>query len=165
MSQSIKKVRRPSAQAPPSFDGFLLPRRPPRGLPEIPFNLTDIDEKRLMELFTAYVVWNNFIDVRRVQAEIEEANAETVLKVLEATSLAAGWDGGKDSRITIARAERDIDPEVVAARTAHDEARARRKLLQVLSDNMQRGSNLLSRELTRRVGRESVVRRNDNSNP
>lgn len=149
----------------PTFDGVDLPRRPSRGLPEIPMNLPDLGDKRLMELFTAYVVWNNFIDVRRVQAEIEEANAETALKVLEAISLASGWEGGKDARITIARAERDMDPEVIAARNAHDEAKARRKLLGVLSNNMERGASLLSRELTRRVGRAPIEGRAGGANP
>lgn len=162
---TVTKTWRRQSQDRPSFDGFVLPRRPSRGLPEIPLDLPDLGDKRLMELFTAYVVWNNFIDVRRVQAEIEEANAETRLKVLEAMSLAGGWEGGKDARITIARAERDMDPEVIAARNEHDEAKARRKLLGVLSNNMERGAALLSRELTRRVGRAPVEGRAGRANP
>jgi hypothetical protein len=49
-----------------------------------------------MSLFTGYVAWNNYLDVMRVDAEIEEANAETAVKVLEATAMVgAGW-GPKD---------------------------------------------------------------------
>jgi hypothetical protein len=109
-----------------------------------------------MEIFALYVAWNNFIDVRRVTAEIEEANAETALKVLEATNMAAGWENPKESRITVIRAEMNLDPDVVAARERLDNAKARRKMLAVLSNNMERGAALLSRELTRRVGRAPV---------
>jgi hypothetical protein len=109
-----------------------------------------------MEIFALYVAWNNFLDVRRVGAEIEEANAETDLKLLEAVSIASGWEGPKESRVTILRAERDMDPEVQAARSRFDQAKAQRKMLTVLCSNMERGAALLSRELTRRVGRAPV---------
>jgi hypothetical protein len=109
-----------------------------------------------MELFALYVAWNNYLDVQRVAAEIEEATAETELKVLEAVGLTAGWEGPKESRVTIVRAERDMDPEVVAARSRFDQAKARRKMLAVLCGNMERAAALLSRELTRRVGRAPV---------
>lgn len=109
-----------------------------------------------MELFAHYVAWNNYIDVRRVAAEIEEANAETELKVLEATAIVDNWGGTKDDRVTVTRAARDMDPEVRTAREKHDQAKARRKVLGVLANNMERGAALLSRELTRRVGRSPV---------
>lgn len=135
---------------------MFLPARPVYPVPEIPIDLTDLGDKRLMELFAAYVVWNNYLDVQRVSAEIEEANAETDLKVLEATSIASGWENPKESRITVLRAERDTDPEVMAARSRFDQAKARRKMLGVLCGNMERAAALLSRELTRRVGRAPV---------
>lgn len=109
-----------------------------------------------MELFALYVAWNNFFDVQRVMSEIEEADAETGLKVLEATSIAAGWQGPKETRITVLRAERDTDSEVMAAKSAFNEAKARRKMMGVLCGNMDRGAALLSRELSRRIGRAPV---------
>jgi len=133
-----------------------LPARPKLAVPEIPLDLTDLHDKRIMELFALYVAWNNFFDVQRVTSEIEEANAETDLKVLEAVSLASGWEGPKESRITVLRAERDMDPEVMAARSRFDQAKARRKMMGVLCGNMERGAALLSRELSRRIGRAPV---------
>jgi len=138
------------------YDGVPLPARPKLAVPEIPLDLTDLHDKRIMELFALYVAWNNFFDVQRVTSEIEEANAETDLKVLEAVSLASGWEGPKESRITVLRAERDMDPEVMAARSRFDQAKARRKMMGVLCGNMERGAALLSRELSRRIGRAPV---------
>lgn len=133
-----------------------MPGRPGSSVPQIPLNLTDLHDKRIMEIFAKYVAWNNYLDVQRVTWEIEEATAETELKLLEAVSLASGWEGPKESRITVLRAERDMDPEIVAARSRFDHAKARRKMLAVLCANMERGAALLSRELTRRVGRAPV---------
>jgi hypothetical protein len=109
-----------------------------------------------MELFAVYVAWNNFLDVQRVRAEIEEANAETELKVLEATGIAAGWIDPKESRVTVLRAEAKLDPEYVSAHVRFDQSKARRKMLAVLCNNMERGAALLSRELSRRIGRAPV---------
>jgi hypothetical protein len=109
-----------------------------------------------MEVFALYVAWHDFLDVQRVAAEIAEADAETALKVLQATSIAAGWEGPKETRITVLRAERDTDPEVMAAQAAFSQMKARRKMMGVLCGNMERGAALLSRELSRRIGRAPV---------
>jgi hypothetical protein len=158
MTTRTVRRRSPSRSSAPrqEFDGVYLPGRPERPVPEIPLDLTDLHDKRIMELFALYVAWNCFFDVQRVHAEIEEADAETGLKVLQATSLADGWQGPKETRITILRAERDTDPEVMAAQARYDQAKARRKMTGVLCGNMERGAALLSRELTRRVGRAPV---------
>jgi hypothetical protein len=106
-----------------------------------------------MEIFAAYIAWANFIDVRRVEAEIEEATIETEIKVLTAMFMTSGDPGAK---VTVLRAEKDLDPEVLAAQSRYDVIHARVKMLTVLSNNMERGAALLSRELTRRVGRAPV---------
>ena len=112
-----------------------------------------VPDRLLMELFSVYVIWNNYLDVVHVDAEVAEAQAETYVKVYEATSM-TGWDP-KD-KVTYARAERDADPEMVRLRRRFEEAKAYRKMLGVLCGNMERGAALLSRELTRRVGRTPV---------
>ena len=40
-----------------------------------------------MQLFSEYVIWNNYLDVARVDSEVEEANADTAIKVEEATAM------------------------------------------------------------------------------
>lgn len=106
-----------------------------------------------MRLFSLYVAWNSYLDVMRVQAEIDEASAETDVKVLEATTM-TGW-GPKD-KVTFARAERDLDPTVIAARQKFETVKAKRKIFMVMCGNMDRGAALLSRELSRRIGRAPV---------
>ena len=105
-----------------------------------------------MEIFAAYIAWANFIDVRRVEAEIEEATVETEIKVLTAQYMLSD----PTAKVTTLRAEKDLDPQVLAAQGRYDVVHARVKMLTVLSNNMERGAALLSRELTRRVGRAPV---------
>jgi hypothetical protein len=131
----------------------LLPVRPEGEIPELPRDLADVPDRPLMELFSTYVQWNNYLDVIFVDAEVAEAQAETNVKIYEATSM-TGWDP-KD-KVTFARAERDADPEMVRLRREFEQAKAYRKMLGVMSNNMERGAALLSRELTRRVGRAPV---------
>jgi hypothetical protein len=135
------------------FAGVLLPSEPPEPIPAVPIDLAELADPHLMRLFSLYVAWNDYLDVLRVEAEVEEGNAEADLKLLEATSM-AGW-GPKD-KVTFARAERDTDPEIVIARQRVTTAWSRRKVLMVLCGNMERDASLLSRELSRRIGRAPV---------
>src|SRR4051812_42302445 len=102
-----RRSQPPSREPPRTFAGVLLPAEPPEPIPEIPLDLADLPDSVLMRLFSLYVAWNSYLDVMRVQAEIDEASAETDVKVLEATTM-TGW-GPKD-KVTFARAERDLDP-------------------------------------------------------
>lgn len=112
-----------------------------------------------MEHFSKQLAWQNFFATQVAQAEIEEAEAEAHLKTQEAVVMLTG------KKVTEARAERDVDENVLAARNDFLVAKAKRKMLQVIMENRERCANLISRELTRRVGREGNQRRNDRWNP
>jgi hypothetical protein len=48
---------------------------------------------------------------------------------------------------------------VIEQQSRYNTARAHRKMLSTLADNMERAAMVISRELTRRVGREPIERR------
>ena len=112
-----------------------------------------------MNLFARYSAWANYIAVLLAEAEIGEANAATEWRVSQAEALVASWGGTKEERVTVAKAERELDPEVRAQEERYNNSRAHRKMLSTLADNMDRASALVSRELTRRLGRDQVERR------
>jgi len=112
-----------------------------------------------MEHFSKQLAWQNYLATQVAKAEIEEADAESFLKTKEAVVMLTG------KKVTEARAERDVDENVIAARDRYLVAKAKRKLLQVTMENRDRCVNLISRELTRRVGREGSIRRNDRWTP
>ena len=113
-----------------------------------------------MEHFSKQLAWQNYLATQVAQAEIIEAEAEAALKTKEAVAMLNG-----SKKVTEARAERDINEDVVSARKEYLTARAKRKLLQVTMENRERCVSLISRELTRRVGREGNQRRSDRWTP
>ena len=59
----------------------------------------------------------------------------------------------------MAKARRDVDPEVGDRRDKHHEARAYRKMVDTVFDRCERNANVLSRELSRRISLTPVERR------
>lgn len=110
-----------------------------------------------MQHFSKQISWQNHLAVQVALAENAEAEDEAHLKTLEALAML----NSPSSKVTTARLERDADREVQNAREALRVSKARRKLLVTMMENRERAANLISRELTRRVGREGASRRND----
>jgi len=118
-----------------------------------------------MELFSQFIGWQNYVSVSLAEADVAENDAETAVKYAEATALVETWTGAKEDRVTVARAERELAPDVRKARDAYNKAYAHRKRVSVLVDNFERSAALISRELSRRIGREPVDRRQLRWNP
>lgn len=117
-----------------------------------------------MKLFSQYVEWQNYAAVQFAEAEVAEARAEANVKFEEATNMVTNWTNAKD-KVTVARAEMAMAPEVNKARQDLLVAYAKRKLTAVVYGNCERCAQLVSRELTRRVGASPVERRNLRWNP
>jgi hypothetical protein len=124
----------------------------------VPLDLTSVSDQDLMEMFAKAVAWQNFVAATAVEAEILEADREAELAKLGADAVLANWEG--KSTITKARLVRDSTPEVVVAQEAYRAIRARRKRAQVVQANAERIATLVSRELSRRIGRDATERRN-----
>lgn len=146
-------------------EGIDLPAQPSFESPRVPVSLPDMDDDDLMKLFVRLTRWADYLSGQLALAEIDEQSIAAVLRVAEATSLIRNWGGGRDDRVAIAKAERDTDPAVTEWSDKLQVAHARRKLLGVMFTNMERDAALVSRELTRRVGREPTSRRADRWNP
>lgn len=97
--------------------------------------------------------WVSFAKAEFVQAEIAEERASHDLRLAESKSLISQWDAeSKGDRVTIAKARRDSSPEVVTLQEKLLEARAYRKLVESVYDRCDRSAQVLSRELSRRIG-------------
>lgn len=117
-----------------------------------------MNDDRMMRVFSHFVAWQNYAAFDLARAEVEEAKAEAALKFEEAQHMVLNWQSAKD-KVTVARAQMAMSPQIEAARAEVLKAYAHRKLAAVIHDNCERGANLISRELTRRLGREAVERR------
>ena len=86
-------------------------------------------------------------------AEIDEEKQSHKCRLSESTILIGQWNSAdKADRVTLAKARRDVDPMVVTQQESYQAARAYRKLVETMFDSCERGAQLLSRELSRRIG-------------
>lgn len=113
-----------------------------------------------MELLSRYTQHASFIGVVVAQAEIDEEEAENNMETLGAQIMVANWGGTSSDRVTLAKANRETNGEYLKARDTYAQARAYRKIVGRLYDNVDGEKATVSREITRRVGREPAERRN-----
>lgn len=118
-----------------------------------------------MELYGQYMAWMSYAKAELVQAEIEEERIANNLKVTEAEVLIQQWGSAKGDTVTLAKARRDTDPNVISDQNKHLEARAYRKLVDSVFERCERGAQLLSRELSRRISIAPQERRQPRFNP
>lgn len=140
-------------------DGLSLPEKPTTSVPDVPTKITDMGDSALMNLFVRHTRWRGYLSGQMALAEIEERYAEDLLARLEAEALIREWGGGREDRVTVAKAQRTIDPAVMEAQDSLHLAYARRKLVGALMDGSEKNVAVISRELTRRVGMEPTERR------
>jgi hypothetical protein len=119
-----------------------------------------LSDNKLMSLYNEFMGWVSYAKADYVQAEIAEDRTAHNLKITEARTMIDQWsEKTKGDTVTLAKARRDIDPEVVAMQEAHLQARAYRKLVESVFERCERGAQVLSRELSRRIGLAPKERR------
>jgi phosphoserine aminotransferase len=108
-----------------------------------------------MDLFSLLTRWADHIGGQLALQEIDERNADTYYELVWTTKLAAlAPKSRSEGSVTMAKAEATHDQDVMAAQLTKDMAYARRKILQVMAGNLERDTQLVSRELSRRLGRK-----------
>lgn len=143
-------------------------QRPPGFPPELPDDLTDLDDRDLIGLLTDLTRWHDFAAVRLSRAEIDDRRAEVKLAEAQADALVMAWGQVTRSRgdsVTVAKAQRDITPEVQAAQQEALDVYAFRKRLEVRVKAMEDDAFVVSRELTRRTNMEPISRRDRRYSP
>ena len=139
---------------------FTLPERPGSDMPTLPLELDDLTDASLMSVYSETVAWVNYAKAELAKAEILEEGALSALRQTEAFALISQWDDtNKGDTVTMAKARRDVDPEVVDNGNKHREARAYRKMVDTVFDRCERNATVLSRELSRRISMTPVERR------
>jgi hypothetical protein len=112
----------------------------------------------MMDLYFRFIAWLNYAAVEFGSAEVEEEKAEAMVKKLQAMHMVLNWGAAKD-KVTLARAQQAVDPEISRAMDEQLAAYARRKMAQIVYENCERSAAALSRELSRRLGRYPLERR------
>jgi hypothetical protein len=116
-----------------------------------------------MILFTELVGWQNYANELLVEAEVEEHDAESKLEYAEMQAMMKDWDG--KGTVAARKAEAKQDPEVERLEAEHLKRYAERKYIKMIYENCERSAALVSRELSRRIGRDGTERRNTRWTP
>lgn len=135
---AIRKVR---------SQGFALSDSPGGQIPQIPADITGMHIEELMQMFSEYGAWLDFIDVQLAAALIDEKEAESVLD----QSVARATMAAKGKSVTEAKAAAVTADTVLTAKDTYLDLYGYRKIIETLHGKCDRGRSLLSRELSRRI--------------
>lgn len=120
-------------------------------VPSVPTDLTELDDEGLMQLFAELTAYANFLSAQYSCALIDEKNAEQSLDIIESKKFITAHESNKKETITLTKARLSTDPEIIAMREAVSAKYAYKKLIEVMVNNVDRNTQLVSRELTRRT--------------
>lgn len=120
-------------------------------IPSVPSDLTELDDEGLMHLFAELTAYANFLSAQYSCALIDEKNAEQSLDFIESKKFIEAHDVNKKETITLTKARLSTDPEIIVMREAVSAKYAYKKLIEVMVNNIDRNTQLVSRELTRRT--------------
>ena len=132
------------------LNGLPVPQQPSHDQPRLPNDLTELDDSELMTYFRKLTAWANWLASQLALAQVDERYAEERLKKIEAFANIANKG---EKNVTTAKALAYEDEDYVEAKDGAQQAYAYRKLVESLYNSVDRDSQLVSRELTRRVGR------------
>lgn len=139
-----------------------LPTRPRSEVPELPEDLTEQDDAALMRLFSRVTRWSEYLSAQVAAAEVDERYADAVVDKIKALK---SLENRGEKTVNAAKAHAYTDDQYLDALDEQQRAYAFRKLITAVYDNSERNAALLSRELTRRVNRDTRERRVDRWQP
>lgn len=131
--------------------GFELTPKPEYEIPNLPRDITELDDEGLMDLFVQLTQWNDHLAGAYAIAVVNEREAESALKNAEAIALLKNWTGAKGDRVTLVKAQIQASDEIQALIYDYDTKYAFRKIIETRTQNIERDCNVVSRELTRRT--------------
>lgn len=125
--------------------------------PKVPLTLSELSDDDLMKLFVGLTRWTDYFGGLLAIEDVEERSANLIMEKAKALALLkAGGGGGRDDKVTYAKAAVAVDEEVTKFEAEYETAHARRRFAAVHFDASERDAALVSRELTRRIGRQET---------
>lgn len=145
-----------------SWQGLATPLAPDGDIPDLPEDLTEITDADLMRLLACYTTWAEYAACVTARYAIDE---DAYASALEREKAAAALRASERKTVAAQKAAALGDPGVQQLDASYQGARARRKFAEVVRDGTERKAAVISRELTRRVGRHDREARTNRWNP
>lgn len=146
-----------------------LPPKPDES-PTLPEDLTELSDAELMKLFSKWTQWQNYMSAQLALAEVDEQYAKSCVAKYEALSLISERASlhsnsevkaaEKANATTYLKALAYTDSAFTEAKDEVNVTYAYRKLIEIKHTESDKNTALISRELTRRVGRNDREGRN-----
>jgi len=131
--------------------GFSLTAKPEEDIPSLPRDITELDDEGLMDLFVQFTQWNDHLAGAQAIAIINEREAQRTLDNAVDAAMIKNWTGAKGDRVTLIKAQIGASEAIQELQHELDIKYAFRKLIETRTMNVERDSQLVSRELTRRT--------------
>lgn len=131
--------------------GIALNAKPSFNIPTLPRDITELDDEGLMDLFVQFTQWNDYLAGAQAVAIVNEREAQRAVDQAEATAMLKNWTGTKGDRVALVKAQIADDDSIKDLYMDLDTKYAFRKLIETKTQNVERDSQLVSRELTRRT--------------
>lgn len=126
------------------------------GIPDIPFDLTELDDDKLMELFLSFTEWTSYAQWMLASTVVQERGAEIELSRIKARVLA---ETPSAKTVTAQKNAASLHEDVISAEDQLYRVYCGRVLMEPILARAERNAAAMSRELSRRQGRASVDRR------
>jgi hypothetical protein len=127
---------------------------------KLPPDITVLSSEQLAEMFTVLTGWADYIATQLANAQIQERTLEKKLD-RKVASLLVEKMGAKEKgdRVTLVKAQISMDEEVQDIEDRHHQAYVQRKAWEVMLQNQERDTTLVSREITRRTSDQRSFRK------
>lgn len=163
---SVQKTRaQRRAQARLKKRGLNPPLKPEGEIPEVPLDLADLSDDDLMEALREHSEWASHLGQELAVAEIVEEAAQDIYESLRTRHMIALEPASRNETMTERRARAEILDDVAEAKDEWRSSRAYRKLVANIAEAAERRASNISREITRRVGRDGPDRRSTRWTP
>ena len=126
--------------------------------PSLPSDITDMIEENVMDLYSKYVAYLEFISLQRWCAEVDKVEAEKNLSLIKAKKKLELKSSGK--ALAMIDAEIEVDPDYQEKVNTLQELTNYHGLINIISERLSKDISLINREITRRVNINKSVGRN-----
>jgi hypothetical protein len=138
--------------------GFALPVKPAQDRPELPDDLSDLDDESLTQLMKEFTAWGDYASAQVGLAVITERECEMELELITADVWQKTLKVEPKTSVTVLKTVALTVESVAKARRTYEDAYAYRRLISDVADRFEKDALVLSRELTRRTQMEFGAR-------
>jgi hypothetical protein len=124
----------------------------------LPKDVSSVSSEVLADLLSRITAWLNYAAMQFAAAQVDEAALERKRDMLYAKAMSSRGSV-RGEKVTVLKAQAASDPQIEKVDNDLAQAYAYRKMMEVVYNNYERESFLISREITRRTSDQRALRK------